>query len=336
MNIYFAGGEDISFPSFGSYGIDTTAGRFRSGWARCGLSPAVNTPTGGAHSATFGAGAQTSAWLSFRIFFLSTGTLNTSQMFAALGLFGTNNALGVGSDSANGAKVAIFKYDGTTRTQLAAETGTSWSLGTQFKIDMQVISYGATATINVYVNGVLTVTFTGDVTVSGMTNFDSVYLLPNPLNNASPVYSEIFVTDADSRGFLGLQTEALTGAGTTNSFTNNTYTNINGISFSDANPTYTNTVAQDQQYTLTAPTPTTYSVSGVVITARMAASSGSTPTQIKLGYNSGGTKGFGTGAAKTLTTGYATYTQTDVVNPVTGVAFTQSELTALQLDLQSA
>jgi len=169
-----------------------------------------------------------------------------------------------------------------------------------------------------------------------MTNFDSIYLFPNQNNSPSPVYSEIFATDSDTRGFLGLQTEALTGAGTTNNFTNNTYTNINGIAFSDANPTYTNIVAQDQQYTVTAPTPATYSVSGVVITARMAASSGSTPTQIKLGYNSGGTKGFGTGAAKTLTTGYQTYTQIDTVNPVTGVAFTQSELAALQLDLQSA
>ncbi len=335
MNIYFAGGEDISFPSFGSYLVNTVSGRFRSGWARCGLAATQNTPTGGAHSSVFGAGAQTSAWLSFRIYLDSS--LNTSQMLVGLGLSGTNNALGVGSDTSNSAKVAIFKYDGTTRTQLAAETGTSWAVSTAFKIDMQVISYGASATVNVYVNGILTVTFTGDVTVSGMTNFDSVYLLPNPFFGvASPVYSEIFVTDTDTRGFLGLQTEALTGAGTTNSFTNDTFTNINGISFSDANPTYTNTAAQDQQYTLTAPTPTSYSVSGVVITARMAASSGSTPTQIKLGYNSGGTKGFGTGAAKTLTTGYATYTQIDTVNPVTGVAFTQSELAALQLDLQSA
>lgn len=334
MNIYFAGGEDISFPSFGSYNVITIASRFRSGWARCGLGATANVTTGGAHSGIFGAGAQTSAWLSFRVYL--DASLNAAQLFVGLGLSGTNNSLGVGSDTSNSAKVAIFKYDGTTRTQLAVETGTTWTVSTIFKIDMQVISYGAAATVNVYINGVLTVTFTGDVTVSGMTNFDSVYLPPNPFNVASPSYSEIFVTDVDSRGFLGLQTEALTGAGTTNSFTNNTFTNINGISFSDANPTYTNTTAQDQQYTLTAPTPTTYSVSGVVITARMAASSGSTPTQIKLGYNSGGTKGFGTGAAKTLTTGYVTYTQTDVVNPVTGVAFTQSELAALQLDLQSA
>jgi len=334
MNIYFAGGEDISFPSFGSYNVSTTSGKFRSGWARCGLAAAPNTAIGGAHTSIFGAGAQTSAWLSFHM--VLDNTLNAPQMFVALGLSGTNNALGIGSDTSNSAKVALFKYDGTTRTQLAAETGTTWTVNGAFKVDMQVVSYGATATVNVYVNGVLTVTFSGDVTVSGMTNFDSVYLLPNPFNDVSPVYSEIFVTDADTRGFLGLQTEALTGAGTTNNFTNNTYTNINGISFSDANPTYTNTVAQDQEYTLTAPTPTSYSVSGVVITARMAASSGSTPTQIKLGYNSGGTKGFGTGAAKTLTTGYQTYTQIDTVNPVTGVAFTQSELAALQLDLQSA
>jgi hypothetical protein len=332
MNIYFAGGEDISYPTFGSYVVNTTASRFRSGWARCALRAALNTPTGGAHSTAFS--AQTSAWFSFQIYLESP--VNAAQMFAGLGLAGTNNSLGVGSDTTTAAKVAIFKYDGTTRTQLAAETGTSWTTSTMFRIDMQVISYGASATVNVYVNGVLTVSFTGDVTVSGMTNFDSVYLPPNPFNVTSPSYSEIYVTDTDSRGFLGLQTEALTGAGTTNSFTNNTFTNINGISFSDANPTFTNTVAQDQQYTITTPTPATYTVAGVVITARMAASAGSTPTQIKLGYRSGVSVGFGTGAGKTLTTGYVTYTQTDVLNPVTGVAFTQSELAALQLDMQSA
>jgi hypothetical protein len=204
---------------------------------------------------------------------------------------------------------------------------------------MQVTNYGASSTVNVYVGGALMTTFSGNCAVSGMTNFDSVFLGNNP-NSSSPLYmnySEIIVADSDTRALLGLNTLALTGAGTTHAWSNNTYTNINGVTISDASPAYTNTSAQDQEYTVGTAALTTYSVVGIVQSARMAATSGSTPTHIKLGYGSSGTGYFGTGAQKTPSVGFATQYQIDQTNPITSAAFTSTDIAGpLQLDLQSA
>jgi hypothetical protein len=251
------------------------------------------------------------------------------------GLSGTNKILAVGL---NAFQFQLIKFDGTTRTVLASEGGSSGPSGILQRIDMQVTNYGASATVNVYLNGVSLITFTGDVTVSGMTNFDCVSVT-NPttagLGNGY-VASEIFVSDFDTRASQGLQSLALTGAGTTTGWTNNTFTNINGIIFSDGSPTSVNATATDQQYTVTAPTPASFAVAAVIISARMAKGTTSTPTQVKLGYGNGAAGSFGTGAAKTVTTGFQTYQQIDAINPVTGVAFTQANISALQLDLQSA
>ena len=329
MSVLWCGGEDINFPTLGVFADITTAGTFRSGWARCSLSPASAGAT--AKSNPFAGGAVTSAWLSCQ--YAQTNS-NVSLKGTAFGLSGGEKGLGIGTSDASGTRLSLFKYDGATRTQLAAETGNSLTANVLVRIDMQVISYGATATVNVYVNNASVLTFTGDVTVSGMTNFDSVFLYANGSNGHRT--SEIIVSDSDTRAIQGLQVLALTGAGTTNGWTNNTYTNINGIVFSDANPTSVNTTGTDQQYNVTDPTPSVYTVLACQITARMAKSAAPTPTQVILGYNSGGTVAFGTGATKAVTTAYATYEQIDHLNPITAAAFLQSEMAGIQLDLQSA
>jgi hypothetical protein len=333
MAIFGACCEDVDWPIFGTASVDTTAGHFRAGISRCGFS--VPSVAAFVKSLPFAAGAVTSMQLSAQIY-NGANIPNTSSQFLAFGLSGTNKCLGIGNDASNGSKLCIYKYDGTTRTQLAAEGGASFStLGIQ-RLDMQVTNYGASATVNVYINGVSIISFTGDVTVSGMTNFDSVFL-PTHTTFASGVliYSEVFYCDSSSLAIVALQDLALTGPGTTTGWTNNTYTNINGTTLSDLNPTSNNATAS-QQYTVTTPTPVVYGVAAVQISARMAKSTGSTPTQVKLGYGSGGTGYFGTGAAKTVTTGYQTYIQVDTVNPITGLAFTQSDIASLQFDLTAA
>jgi hypothetical protein len=332
MNILWVGGEDTEFPTMGTMTVVTTAGRFRSTFARAALSQASNTSTS-TKSIPFNGGAVTSAWLSAQLY----GPLNigTATSIIGFGLSGTEKWLGIGTSTASNTRLCIFKYDGTTRTQLVAEAGNSLIFSALIRVDMQVISYGATATVNLYVNSVLVATYTGDVTVSGMTNFDSVFALFSPTGGSSNL-SEMFVADSDTRTLIGLQTLALTGAGTTNNWTNNTYTNINGTTISDASPTYINTTTTNQQYDITDPTSSAYSVVACVISARIAKSAGSTPSNVKLGYNNSGTIAFGTGASKAATTSYATYQQIDATNPITSNPFLQSEMNALQINLQSA
>jgi len=72
-----------------------------------------------------------------------------------------------------------------------------------------------------------------------------------------------------------------------------------------------------------------------MIAARMAKSQSPGVTQVELGYNSGGSVAYGTGATKALTTGYTTYNQLDSINPVTGVAWVQADMNGLQIDMQA-
>src|SRR6266699_7117527 len=73
-------------------------------------------------------------------------------------------------------KLALYKYDGTTQTLLAAETGNSFTLSTLHRLDLQLVSYGASATVNVCFNGILVITFSGGTTVSGVTDLDSIFI----------------------------------------------------------------------------------------------------------------------------------------------------------------
>ena len=332
MAVLWGGGEDIDFGN-GQVAIATTnAITFRSGFSRC----SVQVPTAGnvETSNQFSGGAITTAWFSCRL--LLNAPANTNNL-VGVGLFGTNKGLFVGTDSSTANKVALRKFDGTTSTQLAAESGTSWVNSTIHRVDMQVISYGASATVNVYINGNFVLTFTGDVTVSGVTNFDCVALGRNTGTGAGigACVSEVMVATDDLRAWPGLVTMALTGAGTTNQWTGNTFSNVNGTSFSDTAPMSDNTNGQLQEFNVTDFPAGSYTIQAVKQTARCAKSASPAVAQIELGYNSGGSVAYGTGATKAVTTAYASYEQLDLVNPVTGVAFVQSDMNALQLDTKA-
>lgn len=323
MAILWAGGEDIDFPNGGS--IFVAAGDInRSGYARCGIASGSFSTI--AKSTTFQGGAVTSAWMTFQLHSHFGGN---STLCVGFGLSGTNKGLFVGSDASG--FIALFTYDGTTAVKLASSSPTT-TLGSQ-RIDMQVSNYGASATVNIYAASVLVLTFTGNVAVSGMSNFDSVFIHQNMAGN-SFYAAEIVVSSTDSRNILGLVTLALNGAGATDSWTG-TYSNINGTAFSDANPVFTNTATQDEQFTVNGLPSGSFSVAAVKTTVRAAASAGATAGKVNLGYGNGTTQGFG-GAAQTAPAAYGTLERYDTVNPITSTSFVQSDISTLQIDLRSS
>jgi hypothetical protein len=320
--------EDIDFVDSGA--ITTGTGFIRAGYSRC----CIHSSDGGYRKSTvFPGGYVTSCWFSFQAGYNNNGTGNNlwaglvDNATAASGLW-----IGIGATAGT---IALFKFDGTTKTILASNATVFYpgNSNIQGRFDVQLVSYGATATVNVYFNAALIITFTGNVTVSGVTQLNCVGL--NGFSGNSRGFSEFIVATDDTRTRAGLLTGALTGAGTTDAWTG-LFSNINGTSFSDANPINSNVAAQDEQFNITDAPAILYSVDAVKIAARMAVSSTPTATQIKLGYNSAGTVAFGTGSTKTPGAVYSTQAQLDLINPVTGVAFTSSEINALQLDLRSA
>ncbi len=330
MSILWCGGEDIDFTTTGTgQGVDTTSTKFRPTYARCAVtSPNVNNSN--SRTAPFPAGSVTSAWLTVRIF---NGAQATSFKNIGFRDSSTGGCLILGTNSSTATKLALYKYDGTTATQLAAESGTSLSNGAVDWLVMQVSNYGASSIVNVWVNGILVITFSGDCTVSSATSVNSVILCGN--TTFQNRVSEIIVADVDVRSFVGLMTLALTGAGTTNSWTNPTFSNINGTTFSDANPTSSNTTAQDNEYNVTDLPSGTFQVLAVKSTMRAAVSSSPAVTQIKMGYKNGASVGFGTGAAKTPGVAYGTFEQLDLTDPTTSAAWLQADINGLQLDYQS-
>lgn len=327
-NILWMGGEDIDFPN-GT--IPTAIGSsnstyMRTTYVRC----AIDCRTDCARSLSFVGGAVTSAWITARL-----GLIAGSTAVKSFGL-GKNSAgnkfVGVGTDASSGTKLAIFKFDGTTRTQITNESGTSLSTGGGgHHVDLQVSgNTGLTScTLTAYVDGIQVATTTGYDLSALFASLDCAVL---GSDGGGAIYvSEIIVADGDTRS-MGLLTMGPNAAGDTNNWTN-AYTNINPTQYNDSNVVYVNTTAQDFQANLINLPTGAFSVLAVKAAVRAEVTAGSTPTLLKIGVKSGGTVSVDSGQSPTSS--FTTYERLMATNPVTSVAFQSSDMNALQMDLQS-
>lgn len=329
MAILWCGGEDIDFPAGALPGTTAT---LRTGYSRCSVWP-VN-PNQFIKSFGFAGGPVTSCWLTCRLATNLYGTANNKQVGLCLGSSGASG-LYLGCDTTTATKLALFKYDGTTTTKLAAETGTSLagSSPSVLRIDMQLINYGVSATVNAYLNGILLITYSGDVTVSGVTSVDCV---ASSYGGSFGQWglSEIIVTDEDPRAWPGLLTMAPNALGTTDAWSNTGATNVNPTTINDANATFTNATAQDEQYNLIDPPSGVFTVKAIKIAARAMSTSGATAANLKLGFNNAGT--VATNPQHTMTTAFATFEDLFATDPTTSSAWNSSDLAGLQVELKSA
>lgn len=335
MAILWAGGEDTSFPNGGSTQQITTSGTFRAGYARYSIFPAATNVL--CRSVPFAGGAVTSAWISVQAFVANPGSVNRPKMIFGVGLSGTSKCLMLGGDATVTQKMSLFTYDGTTTTEIASEPGASWQFDILQKIDIQIISFGASATVHVYNAGALVFSFTGDVTLSGFTHFDSMFFYIDPAistTNHFGTLSEFIVASEDTRS-LNVCTLSPSGAGDTDDWTG-VYSTINGLAINDSSPNFVNLTAKDQQFIATDLPAGAWVIKALKQEARLAVSTGPpVATEVQLGYKSGGTIAFG-GSPLALINSYTTYEQLDAVNPVTSATWTQADVNAVQFDLRSS
>lgn len=322
MAILHAIGEDLDFPTLATATVVTTAGRFRSGYARCAIQPTLSTAA--VKSSVFPGGGVTSCWIAAQVFHNS---ITTARMVLGLGKLGTDAALYVATSSSSTTKLALYKSNGTTDTSLATESGSSFGASALHRIDMHVTSHGATASVDVYLNASLVITGTFDTTVTGLSDFDSVFLRA-PASNVS----EIIVADEDTRSF-SLATLAPNGVGAVNAWTG-TWADVDETTTNDADLLTTNTVALDSTLTLTDPPSGSFSVKAVRISARAQKASGATAGSVALGVVTNGSTD--AGGDQALTTAWAAYERVMATNPVTSAAWSLTELTPLQINLRSA
>lgn len=328
MAILWCGGEDIDFPNGNATVPTTTATYFNSGYARLALAMTNTADKQGARSKAFAGGAITNGWFHATIYRRNTGY--TSLPICGLGKAGTTHGIWVGS-TGTADKLGLFKYDGTNFTQLAAESGSSMNPGAKHTIDIEVIDFGADATINVYLDGGSSplITYTGDVTTGSMSDLDCA-ILHGASNSNDSWISEVVVADSDTRTFK-LVTLAPNAAGDTNEWTG-AYTDIDETTLSDADLVYTDAAAQTFQCNLTATPAGSFTVDAIKIAARATKTGDASVGTLKLGVKSDGSEDLDAGQA--LTTSWVTYER--LAATINGAQLTTALLDALQLQLESA
>jgi hypothetical protein len=333
MGILFMGTEDDAFQGGGAAlsALTTTSGYYRSSWSRGALKTASTGATNFAYSNTFIGGAVTSAWFQAQLY---QAVALRSFDYCCFGLTTTAN-LGRGIYlGVNLTTIKLFKWDGTTLTTLASESGTSFALTTLNSYTVNLQNYGASSTINVYAAGGSSpiITFSGDCRVTGVTNFDTFALGSAQGGSAALYISECVVADIDTRT-LNIKTHTMSAIGDANAWTG-TYTDVNEASINDATMIYTNSTNQDCQFNIDDLPTGTWGVICVGVSARAAHSVGSTATQIGLSFKSGGT--INNGTAQSPGTSYGPLMALYSTNPVTSAAWTQSSLNSAQFNAHSS
>lgn len=319
MNIYWCGGEDIDFPGATQLNMELLSTYFRSGYARIAISnPSLR------NSLPFESGELTSAFATIRAW-LDNGT--SSKYFGLVKSGSGGKGIYFGTGAAN-LRAAIWIYDGTTWTKLAEEAGASlpYKSTANGHLIMQLSSYGASATVKLFHGATELLSYSGDVSIAGVTGFDAFGWGGAGTFKAS----ECIVCDLHP-STLSLVTHYPNAAGDANAWTG-AYTDIDEAAISDADAVYVDSAAQDAQFNLR-PTPAgTFAVDAIKIVARACKTGDAAVGTVALGVKSDGTVDVDAGHA--LTTAWETYERIEPT--INGSQLTTALLDALQLNLRSA
>jgi len=338
MGILQSCAEDIDFQVGSSTIYVRTDSKFiNADLSRCAIS-VYNRSTNPRFSNPFSGGGVTSCWLHFRYANdLYVCDADTPLVGLCNSTKGGTAGIWAGTSSSDGQKLAILKDDGTTRSQLAASTHKVINRSGHFGnnrnhiVDLQVSNYGASATVNLYLNGSLIATYSGDISISGFSDIDCIGLGgDNQSGNFYMKVSEVIAADEDTRRF-SLMCHHPTGAGDTNQWTG-AYTDIDETTLSTSDVIYTDT----DDYIFQAAVRDTASgwtarVRGIKVVANAYASADATANMLRMGVKSAGSADIDSG--QLLTTSWATYERW--ATTINGGSMILSLLDAMQLHLQS-
>jgi hypothetical protein len=320
---YFYGGEDIDFNQVGSgLSIDSAGGTFRSTYARCSLK-CNNIP--GAY------------WIASRPF---TQT-NVNTLWQGAQTIGNNpggatnyihwglaDASGIprleirGSGGGSGGVFFFCKLDSVgTITQLGSTFFVPYSVTSLDKWDV-FVNYSTTGSFSLYFNYNLIFTYSGDLTTNGVTSVQYIMLgCANAGNSGvNAWWSEVIVSDSDTRGMAGLVTLPPVANGNTHNFDVGTpaASNVNEILINDATFDGATTVGMIDQYTIGTLPAGSWQIVSVGIDARAERANFGGPLSLAGGVRSNGGDYWGNSLLLTNTfqNGYVTQF---AVDPSTGV-----------------
>lgn len=364
--ILFVGGEDIDFTPVntvilasgatgGQFQPSSTANAFRSGYARHAMQHIgfTNGVDNVRYIRTNPLFSSSQFWVTFRLN-CQQGNGNVAGAFIPVRLVDSNGVvrLYVKFTAANGSPpndtFGVFKENAAlSSTQLGSNSTSRFSsctgslLATPDKIDI-FVNYAVSGQITLYLNNTQTFNFTGDLTTDGQTalagvEFGQAVGSPNSFS-PSTYYSEGLVSTLDTRT-NSVFTQTATANGNTHNFDGGTAANIAATSQStgDANPNFSGTAGQINEYQVTPAMPTgNFGVISVVHKIRaLAGASG--PQKMDDLVRTGGTDYASSDIS--LGGGWQTYANPWDLNPNTGIAWAVGDLvnasTAFNLGLKS-
>lgn len=350
--ISFVGGEDFDFllpaglVAAGSTGVsvNTTAGYFRAGYARCAMVVMQNTnpPTfGRTFQSPIGSFSHTDFWTTAQLFStLVSGAIGNSTGDIVMQWSDSSNipririrnanryrSTSSGVDAYPPIPLVVEKLDAAgTATQLGSNTTPVFSVGTMTRIDVH-INYAVAGEVSIYINGSLLFTYTGNVTTNSVTSLGSVVFggpVAVAVGRLDWGWSEMAVSPDDTRRVIGIVTTAPSANGATDQWTG-TASDISEIVLSDVTVNYTDTAAFVQEYTISSLPSGVYGIMTVVSKLRAAAGAGA-PQNIDHIVRIGGVDY--ASPDQSLTGAFAMSTYNWDTNPATGGGWTQAVLSA--------
>lgn len=327
MGVLFAGGEDICFTPIGAGNVvGTTTTQRRTAFSRCTLGAAASSSANG--DGWYGALSSASSlfWFTGRVYPLG-GVNNLAGVKTLMFRSGSISRLELRCKTLNTGDVGIYKVSAAGVATLMASASSNFVANTLRRIDIQ-INYSTSGFIRLYYDGALVAdTGTVDVTTDGATSLDGFVLGGF---SASPTtipghWSEIIVSTADTRS-MSLLTVSPSAAGNSQTFDTNTVGNINEVTNSDSTIISSATANQLAQYTVATPGAIgNPSVNAVSLWTR--AQRGATgPQNLQHSVRTSATDAFS--GTKALDASMGQQVTTWDVNPVTGVYWTASEISA--------
>ena len=324
MTIIWCGGEDIDFPNGAQAPTVVTSAYGRSTYARCTLASGLNwgSPFNWIRSNAFT--PLTSFWFSCQM--QLKGGLDNYPLIGLSQTGSTSAFFLYNSSNYNGIeKMCILTFDGTNAPVIASESGYSLYQDQTLKIDFQMINYGASSTINVYVNAKQVINWTGNSTISGLTAFDSVILGTRP----NAYFSEIIVANEDTRR-MSLYTMPPNNAGTYSQWIGS-YTDVNEITLDQTHGISTSTVGNVETFSIT-PLPGNQKISAMTLKGQ--ATCGTTgPQYIEFEVLTNST--LYNANTISLTTSYKTIEEIFLTNPVTTSPWLYTEVNVMEAGVKA-
>lgn len=222
-------------------------------------------------------------------------------------------------------------YNDTSYVQLSLVGSSETVIATSqagydvMNVDINIINYGSNGTINVYRNGELIITYTGNILISGCSGFCQLVFG----GDYGSSKTQFIVADEDTR-LMRLMTLTLSSDGDINQWNNN-YTAIDEIWNDITDKIYTNTQDKDYQCQLNGLIAGTYSIKAVKITTCCVDSTGELGIQLGVKTNNQINV-----SETTLCSGYwQNKWRIMQNNPITGLEWTPAEIDNLQVNLRS-